>query len=76
MKTLDDKTKYKQLVGIGVATAKEMERQGISQAETARMAGISRNSLTNILECEPNYRINTLLKVFDVLGLELYVKAK
>ena len=73
---MNEKTKYKQLVGIGVSIAKEMERRGLSQAETARMAGISLSSFSRLIDCEPNYSMKTLLKVFDALGLELYVKAK
>lgn len=69
----DAKKEYRQLIAVGVAIAKEIERRGVSNKEVARMAGISRTSLTKILDCEANYSIKTLLKVLNAMGMELSV---
>ncbi|PPE69891.1 helix-turn-helix transcriptional regulator [Caldimonas thermodepolymerans] len=53
--------------------AKQMK---VTQEELRRRSGISRQTLTNMLNGHTDYRVNTLLAVADRLGLELVLVPK
>ena len=62
--------KQRRLIEIGVAVAKKMHRLGLSQAEVARRAGISRGALTRVFFGE-NYMEATLKKVLKALKMRM-----
>lgn len=48
----------------------------VSQAQLAELAGISVNTLYKIERGQTNPRLETLSKIGDVLGMEVYLRVK
>ena len=56
-------------------TLRERRRElGVSQADLARLSGLSLHGLSNIETGKGNPTVETLLKVLQVLGLEILLK--
>ena len=60
----------KQLIGLAVKISMERERLGISQADLAKKASITRQQLSKV-EDGANCNVKTLVKVCTALGLRL-----
>lgn len=56
---------------------KERQRaSGMSQEELRACAGLSRQTMTNVLSGEQDYKLSTLIAVADRLGLEVVLMPK
>ena len=56
-------------------TLRERRRElGVSQADLARLSGLSLHGLSNIETGKGNPTMETLLKVLQVLGLQILLK--
>lgn len=62
----------KRLAAIGNAIASERERQGISQAEFARMLGYTSHAhLSRVESGQRRPSLKTIFKAADILGVEV-----
>lgn len=59
---------------IGKRISARRKQLGISQQTLADLSGVGINTLVGIERGTGNPSLNTLLKVMDSLGLELFVK--
>lgn len=53
-----------------------LERSGLRQADLREAAGVSRQTLANVLSGKEDFKLSTLLSLADKLGLELLLLPK
>jgi y4mF family transcriptional regulator len=58
---------------IGKIARARRKQLGIDQETAARLAGVSRKSVSEIERGKPTVRFDVLVRVLDVLGLKLEV---
>ena len=64
-----------QMAAIVGAMIQQRNAKGLSQRDLAAMCGLPQSSVARIESCKTTPNLNTLLKLFQPLGLELKVSA-
>lgn len=59
---------------LGLAIRQIRKRLKLSQSELADLAGVSLNYISQVERGKPKAQLDTLLSVFEVLGLELTLR--
>ena len=58
---------YAEILG---AIEDKMAADGIQRTDLAKMLGVSRSSISQMLNPETGNRIHTVIRIFDVLGID------
>ena len=61
------------MIGSGVRFHRR--KAGLTQAELARMAGVGKASVFDVEKAKETVQLDTLLKIFTVLNMELDIKS-
>jgi len=54
----------------------QLKRKGMTQESLRQQAGVARQTLTNVLSGEEDYKVTTLLTLADRLGLDVVLVPK
>ncbi len=72
---LDEQT-FQYFITIGATIDEEMIAQKLSVARLARLAGVSRSTVYEVINGTFNVRIGTLKQLTDVLGITIDIKRR
>lgn len=61
---------------LGVAVREAREQQGLSRRDVTEQSGIGKTALYDLEHGNPGVRLNTLVAVLDLLGLDLALSGR
>ena len=70
---MEDRSRSDRVRGLGVAVRRRRERLGLLQTQLADLAGCSQRFVHTVENGKPSLRLDKLLDVLEVLGLDLSV---